>query len=303
MNKAQCYCRRKFFKKASARLPLVVQLLHGTAHLRHDVVGSALAADAQVPLGPPDTLVLGLLWVEFVQRVAGPRQCLGYQEGDTLWVGLDVGHSRPGGGQVLVVEEGVGGAGCQVEVLGLIHDAAIVNYKVVGHSQRVLVIAAVQAGQDLLLCAFELVAHFLEGLVVNHVVAVGGVLWEKVLGQVLFKPLVLSVVGSEREGSELTVSKRKKKDNVTGPQGLPDFFNGGSFHWVYLQHVLQKAYDGGVEILRGEKDPVADLFEERWHVVIVEGERPTQQGIEDDTAAPDIHLWASVQPKSERRIV
>lgn len=79
-------------------------------------------------------------------------------------------------------------------------------------------------------------------------------------------------------------------------RGLPDFFDGGSFHGVHLQHVLQKAYDGGVEILRREKDPVADLLEERWHVVVVEGERPAQQGIEDDAAAPDVHLRPGVQP-------
>lgn len=156
-----------------------------------------------MPLGPPDALVLGLLGVELVQRVAGPRQRLGHQEGDALRVGLDVGHGRPGGGggQVLVVQEGVGGAGRQVEVLGLVHDAAIVDDEVVGHGQRVLVVAAVQAGQDLLLGTLELLAHLLEGLVVDHVVAVGRVLREQVLGQVLLEPLVLSA-GRRREGRE-----------------------------------------------------------------------------------------------------
>lgn len=65
--------------------------------------------------------------------------------------------------------------------------------------------------------------------------------------------------------------------------------------------MLQKAYDGGVEILRREKDPVADLLEERWHVVVVEGERPAQQGIEDDAAAPDVHLRPGVQPARQER--
>lgn len=207
-----------------------------------------------------------------------------------------MGHGRPGGGQVLVVKEGVGGAGCQVEVLCLVHDAAIIDDEVVGHSQRVLMVAAVQAGQDLLLGALKLLAHFLEGLVVDHVVAVGGVLWEQVLWQVLFKPLVLSVVRSEWEGSGLKLSNRMKDIVQNGQRDSPDFFNCGSFHWVYLQHVFQKANDGGVEILWGEKDSVADLLEERWHVIVVEGQRPAQQGIEDDAAAPDIHLRAGVQP-------
>lgn len=86
-----------------------------------------------------------------------------------------------------------------------------------------------------------------------------------------------------------------------GREALPDFFDGGSFHGIHLQHVFQKADDSGVEILRREKDPVADLLKERWHVVVVEGERPAQQGIEDDAAAPDIHLRAGVQPENERR--
>jgi len=77
----------------------------------------------------------------------------------------------------------------------------------------------------------------------------------------------------------------------------PDVFDGGSFHGVHLQHVFEEAYYRRVQILRGEKDPVADLFKERWHVVVVEGERPTQQGIEDDPAAPDIDLWTSIQPE------
>lgn len=79
----------------------------------------------------------------------------------------------------------------------------------------------------------------------------------------------------------------------------PDFFDGGSFHGVHLQHVFQKANDRGVEILRGKKDPITDLLKERWHMVVVEGERPTQQGIEDDAAAPDVHLWAGIQPECE----
>lgn len=163
-------------------LPLIIQLFHGPAHLRHDIVGSTLTPDAQVPLGPPDTLVLGLLGVQLVQRVAGPGRRLRQEEGDALGVHLDdAGHRRAGRGQVLVVQERVGGAGGQVEILGFVHDAAIVNDEMVGDGQRILVVATIYAGQDLLLCALKLVTHLLQGLVVDHVVAVGGVLREQVL--------------------------------------------------------------------------------------------------------------------------
>lgn len=51
-----------------------------------------------------------------------------------------------------------------------------------------------------------------------------------------------------------------------------------------------------IQILRSEKDSVADLLKEGRHVVVIEGKCPTQQGIEDDSTAPDIDLWTSIQP-------
>jgi len=75
---------------------------------------------------------------------------------------------------------------------------------------------------------------------------------------------------------------------------LPDLFDGGSFHWVHLQHVFEEANYCRIQILRGEKDPVADLFKERWHVIIIKGKCPTQQGIENDATTPYIHLWTSI---------
>jgi len=149
-----------------------------------------------VPLGPPDALVLGLLGVQLVQRVARPGRSLRQQEGHALRVDLDgAGHRRAGRAEGLVVQKRVGRAGRQVKILGFVHDAAIVNDEVVSHGQRVLVVATVYAGQDLLLCALELLTYLLQGLVVNHVVAVGGVLGEQVLRQALFEPLVLSAGG------------------------------------------------------------------------------------------------------------
>lgn len=62
---------------------------------------------------------------------------------------------------MLVVKEGVGGAGCQVEVLSFVHDATIVDDEVVGDGQWVLMVTTVDAGQDFLLCALKLLTHFL----------------------------------------------------------------------------------------------------------------------------------------------
>lgn len=74
----------------------------------------------------------------------------------------------------------------------------------------------------------------------------------------------------------------------------PDFSDGGSFHGVHLKHVFQEAYYRSVQILWGEKYPITDLLKERWHVVVVEGKSPTQQGIENDPTAPDVDLRTSI---------
>lgn len=179
-------------------LPLVVELLHGTAHLRHNIIWPALAPDPQVPLSPPHPLVLRFLWVQLVQRVPRPGRGLHCQERlHALGVGLKACGSRGGGGQVLIVQEGVWRTGGQIEVFGLGHDAAVVDDEVVGHSQGVMVVAAVQASQDFFLSALKLLTHLLQGLVVDHVVAVGRVLWEQVLGELLFEPFILSGEGRQ----------------------------------------------------------------------------------------------------------
>lgn len=74
----------------------------------------------------------------------------------------------------------------------------------------------------------------------------------------------------------------------------PNLFDGGSLHGVHLEHVFQKANNGGVQVLRREEDPIADLLEECWHVVVVKRQRSTQQGIQNHSAAPDVHLRPGV---------
>lgn len=70
-------------------LPLIVQLFHCTAHLGHDIIWSTLTAYTQVPLGSPNTLVLGLLRVQFIQCVTDtPGRSLRHEKRYTLRVRL-----------------------------------------------------------------------------------------------------------------------------------------------------------------------------------------------------------------------
>lgn len=58
----------------------------------------------------------------------------------------------------------------------------------------------------------------------------------------------------------------------------------------------EQSGNGAVEVLRDVKHTSPDLLEEGGHMLIIEGQSATEEGIEDDTAAPDVHLWASIQP-------
>lgn len=88
-----------------------------------------------MPLGPPDPKMLGLLGVQFIQRVPGTGLRLSHQEGHSFRVNLN-GVVR---GQI--VQEAVGWTGGQIEVFGLAHNAAVVYDQVIGNSKRIMVIS------------------------------------------------------------------------------------------------------------------------------------------------------------------
>lgn len=114
-------------------LPVKAELLHGPVDLGHDVVRSALAPDAQVPLGLLHCQRFGPGGIESVQRAAG-LGAVGQQRGHPLRVGFD-----PGGQRHALFDEGaLGRAGGQVELAGLRHDASVVDYEVVGDGQLIL---------------------------------------------------------------------------------------------------------------------------------------------------------------------
>lgn len=117
----------------SCYLPVEVELPHGSVHLRHDVVGSALAPDPQVPLGLLHGQGFGPGGVESVQRTAGLR-AVGQEGGHSLRVGFDPGGKR----HAFLYEGALRRTGSQVELAGLGHDAPVVQYKVVGNSELVL---------------------------------------------------------------------------------------------------------------------------------------------------------------------
>ena len=50
-----------------------------------------------------------------------------------------------------------------------------------------------------------------------------------------------------------------------------------------------------VQIVRDGEDTGLDLPEECGHVFVIEGESSTQQGVEDHTTGPDIHLRPCIQ--------
>lgn len=120
-------------------LPLIIELLHGPAHLAHDIIRPALAADAQVPLSTADTQVLGLLGIEFIQSMTRSRWLsFSHQE----WHSLRVRLGKVVSGQI--IKEGVRGTCGQVEVFGFTHNAPVIYDQMVGNCKRVLVFPTIE---------------------------------------------------------------------------------------------------------------------------------------------------------------
>lgn len=114
-------------------LPVKAELLHSPVDLCHDIIGSALAPDTQVPLGLLHRQRFGPGRVEGIQRTARLR-AIGQEGGHPLWVGFD-----PRGQRHALFDEGaLGRAGGQVELTGLGHDTPVVYYEVVGNCQLIL---------------------------------------------------------------------------------------------------------------------------------------------------------------------
>ena len=105
----------------SCYLPVEVELFHGSVYLGHDVVGSALAPDAQVPLGLLDGQRFGPGGVERIERAAR-LGAVSQEGGHPLRVGFDPRGER----HALLNEGALRRTRGQVELAGLGHDAPVV---------------------------------------------------------------------------------------------------------------------------------------------------------------------------------
>lgn len=114
-------------------LPVKAELSHSPVHFSHDIIGSALAPDTEVPLGLLHCQGFGPGGVESIERTTG-LGAVSQERRHPLWVGF-----HPGGQlHALFYEGALGRTGGQVELTGLRHDAPVVYYKVVGYCQLIL---------------------------------------------------------------------------------------------------------------------------------------------------------------------
>lgn len=58
----------------------------------------------------------------------------------------------------------------------------------------------------------------------------------------------------------------------------------------------EESGNGAVEVFWDVKHTPPDLLEEGGDVLVIKRQRAAEKGVEDNTAAPDVHLRASVQP-------
>lgn len=58
----------------------------------------------------------------------------------------------------------------------------------------------------------------------------------------------------------------------------------------------EESGNGAVEVFGDVKHTSPDLLEEGGDVLVVERQSAAEKGVEDNAAAPDVHLGAGVQP-------
>lgn len=120
-------CDKSFY------LPVKVELSHCPVHFSHDIVGSTLTSDTEVPLGLLNRQRFGPGGVESIQRTTR-LGAVSQQGRHPLRVGFDSGGQR----HALFYEGALGRTGGQVELAGLGHDAPVVYDKVIGHGELIL---------------------------------------------------------------------------------------------------------------------------------------------------------------------
>mmetsp|Transcript_78352 Transcript_78352/g.208027 ORF Transcript_78352/g.208027 Transcript_78352/m.208027 type:complete len:404 (-) Transcript_78352:522-1733(-) len=79
------------------------------------------------------------------------------------------------------------------------------------------------------------------------------------------------------------------------PAVLPDLREGDSSGGVHDKHLHDQVLCLARQVSWQCEVPVLDLAEEIRHVLVVEGERPAQERVQDDAARPDVDLWPHVR--------
>lgn len=79
----------------------------------------------------------------------------------------------------------------------------------------------------------------------------------------------------------------------------PDVFDGGSLQRVHLQHEHEQRGHRASQVLWDVEDASSDLLKQRGDMLIIKGQSAAQQGIQDHPTAPDVHLWACIEPDAD----
>lgn len=82
---------------------------------------------------------------------------------------------------------------------------------------------------------------------------------------------------------------------------VPDVFDSGSLQRVHLQHEHQQRGHRAVQILWDVEDSPSDLLKQGGNMFIIKRQSAAQQSVQDDPTAPDVHLWACIEPDTEDR--
>mmetsp|Transcript_34149 Transcript_34149/g.93914 ORF Transcript_34149/g.93914 Transcript_34149/m.93914 type:complete len:269 (+) Transcript_34149:860-1666(+) len=79
------------------------------------------------------------------------------------------------------------------------------------------------------------------------------------------------------------------------PAVLADLRDGDPLQRVDDEHARDQVLDVVRHVPRQREDATLDLFEEVGYVLVVERQRAAEEGVEDDTARPDVDLGAGVE--------
>lgn len=88
----------------------------------------------------------------------------------------------------------------------------------------------------------------------------------------------------------------KIKEATVRATSPPDVFDSCSLQRVHLQHEHKQRGNGTGQVLGDVEDASSDLLKQRGDMLVIKGQSAAQQGIQDYPAAPDVHLWACIEP-------